>query len=439
MNKTAIKKKRRILTLGDGDFTFSLDLRNYCSELIVKPAEVIHIVATSFDNEVELVEKYVDVKSTLNKLKAPVGTINSEISLVHKDNISLLEKRKRKYETSLELKDIEVQIFHGVNAIISATSGTDELQQKILEDGPFDEVIFNHPHLGTENASLHNKFLSHFFHSCVNHWLSTDGMLHLSLATGQCERWQTLEAASSQGLKLFHRAPFQSPKPNLSAQTFTPRRHQSGKSFSTRTEGSEIFSFVTVHQSLDFNLEASWFLVSKEQSTSSSHKNKNLFLGEIFICQYCDKCFKEDRSRKNHVVSMHMDSSGNINDTKSNEKLECTICKEGPYKSFRIFSSREALDDHVRAKHTLHVDIKPDWIGAEKVGFAHELNEFGKCSICNFLYTPSCGKLEHENDFVPTQKENELSMTCLHCNKTFREKRALLQHENFCLVRVALK
>jgi hypothetical protein len=38
-------------------------------------------------------------------------------------------------------------------------------------------MIFNHPHLGTEDALLHSRFLTHLFHTSTGRWVKPDGVL----------------------------------------------------------------------------------------------------------------------------------------------------------------------------------------------------------------------------------------------------------------------
>ena len=130
---------------------------------------------------------------------------------------------------------------------------------------PANVVIFNHPHLGIEDAVLHKRFLAHLFYSVATYWLSSPSfsfgaaslrsqsaapekkkitnnnksVFYLTLAAGQWERWKGRESAQRHGLILLHRCPFQPPilpfasnNNNNSKQAYYQlRRHQTGKSF----------------------------------------------------------------------------------------------------------------------------------------------------------------------------------------------------------------
>ena len=80
-----------------------------------------------------------------------------------------------------------------------------------LSSQTYKRVIFNHPHIGHEDAQLHARFLSHFFHSVHTRWLAPDGIVHLALVKGQCERWKCLRAAEGHGFVLVHRGNFVTP------------------------------------------------------------------------------------------------------------------------------------------------------------------------------------------------------------------------------------
>jgi hypothetical protein len=73
----------------------------------------------------------------------------------------------------------------------------------------YNHVIFNHPHLGTEDALLHSRFLAHLFHALTGRWMKPDGgLLHPTLVIEQCKRWRCLEWADRHGLVLIQRGKF---------------------------------------------------------------------------------------------------------------------------------------------------------------------------------------------------------------------------------------
>lgn len=389
------------LTLGDGDFSFSLDLAQYLySEKNDKAANDIFLAATSVDSAEGLRTKYHDFEFISSKLI----TISKNIS-----------------------------IHHNINAIVN------DFDKSIPKD-QFQHVIFNHPHIGTENASLHNRFLSHFFHSCYYYWLKPAGIIHLTLVKEQCERWFCLESASKQGFILLNRVDFTIPPSSdgkdAAISYYQHRRHQSGKGFAARTEGSEVLTFGRKVDQNNFLVRClPWYdaiSVNKVTKTSKHEKRKveqKITDDKPFQCNKCSKKFREERSLKNHIQNMHRTNL-------SNEVIKCEMCVPP-----RIFSTKEALHDHKLSKHSgQFTNIKPDWC-ASKMGDtcvvvkSKEVQNFGCCSICLQSYNSMKEKDDHLLQFVPPAEDVKEAWKCNICCKTFREERALLQHSNHCNLR----
>uniref|UniRef100_A0A0G4FQG7 C2H2-type domain-containing protein n=1 Tax=Chromera velia CCMP2878 TaxID=1169474 RepID=A0A0G4FQG7_9ALVE len=142
-----------------------------CTHLLLPPAEASEtlIVATSFDERDELLEKYPECEGIFLRLES------------HPEHVSLM---------------------HGVNAWALEDSFPLSLSEK-----KFDRVVWNHPHLGIEDLRLHRFLMSHFFHSARNA-LAVSGILVVSLVDGQAERWRLVEEAQKQGMKLLSVRPF---------------------------------------------------------------------------------------------------------------------------------------------------------------------------------------------------------------------------------------
>lgn len=105
-----------ILTLGDGNFTFSQSLQ----EALVKRSIHHHLVATSYDSHDDVILKYPDSPRILAQLTTRGACVR-----------------------------------HDVNAIGSLDS--------IAPEHGFHYIIFNFPHLGIEDCKLHSYFLAHLF------------------------------------------------------------------------------------------------------------------------------------------------------------------------------------------------------------------------------------------------------------------------------------
>ena len=109
----------RLLTIGDGNFSFSSCLAKILMREISNNDYTLH--ATSFDSLNELSIKYPESISIINELH------------------------------SFEF----VKVLHSVDAT--------NLVKCLPEQSIFDCIIFNFPHLGTENCLQHSAFIAHIF------------------------------------------------------------------------------------------------------------------------------------------------------------------------------------------------------------------------------------------------------------------------------------
>lgn len=392
-----------ILTLGDGDFTYSLDLARYFS--LHGHETKVQLFCTSFDSQEELLAKYKDSPYILRQL------------------------------LSLQNPKLSISILHGINAIAG-------FEARI---GHVDHVMFHHPHLGIEDAVLHGRFLCHFFHSCIHGWMTPKGgLVHLTLVDGQFDRWNCEKAAINQGLKLVERKPFLPPP--VDHPSYQYRRHQTGKSFeSRRPQGSETFVFGRIESQRI--IPSNLFQASPDPSPSvaiddlnSQQQRLDLAAPQVagLECPFCDRVFKEERSRRCHLRDKH--PNGADKKAKTNDgtiTLECIHCATETKES-RQFTSEQALQDHIRAKHVaIHKTVIPDWCQKEDAPLissgtddANEHNGASSCHICGMLFTRKDQEVKHLDDFKPIIPDKEFE--CSFCTKKFRETRAKLQHENFC-------
>lgn len=397
------------MTLGDGDFTYSLDLAQYLRKQLSLQAnggngrrsDEIEVVATGIDAYAELIGKY-------------------------RDTPFILEQIQKQQEDSVQLA---ISVLHGINAL---NPNEDNLTSAA------NHVIFNHPHLGVEDARLHSRFLLHLFHSITNFWLKRDdGSFHLTLVKGQFERWGCDEAARKYGMTLVHFGVLEPPPTDKSKYHY--RRHQTGKSFATRRPGSESITYTYVRAGMKGEDAATCFpwqtqrraglSSTRDCKVSDNSVDKKPSSLVKLKCPFCEKEFMEERARKCHVRAKHKEETDDAEvpskrqkRTKSNAILhECSECARG-------FESAEALESHRVAKHSgVHTYIAPDWSLAKKIPTTESTGEV--CPICDL---PLQGRTatEHLDDFVPGA--DVCSFTCNFCSKSFREERAVLQHENFC-------
>jgi Domain of unknown function (DUF2431)/Zinc finger, C2H2 type len=404
------------ISLGDGDFTWSLDFGRYL--LSTTTVTNCRLIATGIDSEEEVAYKY-------------------------RHYSTLVEREWQRLEhqaIATATKTFAVEKRHGINALVQPASSLDNTPIP-----PGHVVFFHHPHLGTENAALHAQFLSHLLHSVAQYWLqqrqrpcpgrplsattSTPpicAVFYLTLVDGQWERWNGPQAARRHGLILIERLTFV-PSPVLAAVSsdndkqprstttksttttlyYEHRRHQTGKSFAARAKGgSETLVFVR-QQDADFaygnrqsigrlgdRMALPWFVPKSSGTVTTSVDQPDGSLPGVvdesskpssplpFPCPYCPKSFREARSLTNHVQSKHSsakatDATGSATDIDNDDRkrkhhesdsdetvtpLVCAYCEAqaapntttnaATTRRARTFDSLSALQAHITAKHT---------------------------------------------------------------------------------------
>ena len=351
------------LLLGEGDFTYSLDLCRYIASRSRQKAHgdydheaVLHsITCTGVDTSEELRGKYKDADFVLRNIRSCAN----------------FDENTDNDGSSCSKFGLATTILHGVNAVQAepaAINGGSTQKQQLQQTQQqhlqhFDRVMFHHPHLGREDAQLHSRFLHHFFHAAVNRWLkpgsgtsdtfrnniakindigedksqryeseTQGGLLYITLVNGQCSRWKCIEAAKNHGLILIRRTPF-CPPPAVANQTtyYQLRRHQSGKSFAKRRrmqqddgdeshQSNEVYEDQNDSETLVFGRASDYMHIissgnnikqsckvgllpwEKDASRSTTSMRPR---GNQYPCQYCVKSFLEERSLKNHMLNVH--------------------------------------------------------------------------------------------------------------------------------------
>jgi hypothetical protein len=136
----------RVLTLGDGDFSFSLALATLLQMRHVRA----NVVCSSYDTREEVCAKHEGAGSTLQRLE--------------------------RWSDGLT----EVEVWHRVDATAL---------HRLPPLAPWDVIVFNFPHLGEENAQLHACFMAHILYSCADQSvLATGGVVYITLADEQVGR-----------------------------------------------------------------------------------------------------------------------------------------------------------------------------------------------------------------------------------------------------------
>lgn len=365
------------LILGDGDFSYSLDLVHY---LMTNSTTTNHVIVTGIDSLNDMQMKYKDCDYLLRQLR------------------------------SAPRENLTIDIRHEIDAVSANNAAPTNA----------DVVIFNHPHLGIEDAKRHGRFLHHFLNECSKSWLAATtgggGTVHLTLAAGQWERWNGQKAVSRQGFFLKHRFAFLSPP--VEDAKYQNRRHQTGKSFKNRTTGSETFVLGRNKSETAYLFEWQIGMDNVDDSTVIPK----------FVCLLCERSFREERSLNSHMKEVHDDSRKR----KRTEGITCQYCEaQGVLKPF---PHAQSLTDHVQAKHVgVHTaTIRPAWAELDASIINPDIGH-GRCEICHYVYRGADDVLRHEQEFRPTLHSlSQQSVHCQFCAKAFHDKRAQLQHENFC-------
>lgn len=398
-----------ILLLGEGNFSFT-------SSLVEKlqPLHKTKIVATSYDSLEELYSKYPDsIRSILKKLS------NHE----------------------------QVHVMHGIDASVC-------LKDQLLDvDGSFDHIIFNFPHLGTEDCVLHMSMIGHIMHSVKSVLKNQNAMFHLSLSQQQYERWNVEKMSSLNNYVLHQQIPLQLSNWPL----YEMKRHHTGKSFKNRIDECFTWSFTcsalmntaTNYQGMNiFTLPNPTTLPIAESTTSNTkdkkRKRKMYLLTEgkytvettgdkcTYKCSICEKVFLLEQGIRSHIHSMHGDSTSSS--ASEAVKHMCVECN-------RSFTDEEAYNQHRLAKHDGKYEVvKPAWAAVNKVNTSEPDIDPSKtftCSICNVSFESSEVLATHLKGFQPfgVDKLGE-ELECNNCKKKLYSKRALYQHANVCASKI---
>lgn len=191
--------RRRAVFLGEGNFSFTHSLLHVSDEVLdgyfggpavqhghpeaaagghaplfsASPSTTLELLATSFDGEAEVVEKYPEFGPMRTRMQ---GFAN-------------------------------VTLMHDVNAVLLGELGA-RLDGEGAEGNGFDFVCWNHPHLGTEDCKLHKVLLHHFLHS-ARELLRKGGSsaefrpkVIVPMVEGQGERWEVERVARKLSLRL---------------------------------------------------------------------------------------------------------------------------------------------------------------------------------------------------------------------------------------------
>ncbi|DBA02234.1 TPA: hypothetical protein N0F65_007644 [Lagenidium giganteum] len=398
-----------VLTLGDGNFSYSLALQK-------KQLQKIALTATSFDTLDELRRKYPETE----RICAQLRELNAHV--LH----------------GIDATNVRVSLS---NCIASINESTEVGGAKALQ--VFDRVVFNHPHCGEENVKRHRSLLSHFFASAQD-VLAVDGELHVTLAADQPENWQAVERAAWACLRLVRRVEDVDADPEWGVE-YERKRHQNGRSFHRITlhgekkqQASTLFIFARQTEKGTIDAAAASTAAGDADSVTDNTTDKPTkkrktkddsnttgTATNAFGCTQCDRTFKTQQGVKTHVHMVHkLGVAGAA--TAVTVALPCAHCD-------RVFQAEDARQQHQIAKHGKDQLIQPDWFSKQQeTAIARDTAEPSKafrCEICRLEYPTQDDLQQHWQALQPNAV---FSKKCDRCQRQFDEERALRQHMNYC-------
>eukprot|EP01036_Dinobryon_divergens_P025227 gene25227-33753_t len=319
----------------------------------------------------------------------------AEIAVKYPEAISLIDELNK-----FELSDA----LHSIDAT--------NLGKCLSDKSTFDCIIFNFPHLGTENCFQHSSFLAHIFDSAKYIMKNSTSTLNIALSESQSIRWK-------------------------------------------------------LHKETILNSLREFRLLKNRGLESSSGRGS-----DSWMCTCCDQIFKSEQGARTHCYQVHclqaeggQGQQSKLLRTSISPPTNLATGREGAEgaREFidlvcvdcsRSFRDSPSLQQHRKAKHGAYPVLQPGWAMNKEVAvdpppppppIAVEPNAPPQgsslsstsplsigCPVCGVLFSDAHELQMHmENGFRPVSVERLFK--CPTCTRDFFDERALRQHCNFCL------
>ncbi|KAK5941918.1 hypothetical protein PMZ80_005869 [Knufia obscura] len=152
--KVPFSRHDKVLLIGEGDFSFSLSLLEHQG--------VASLVATSYDDLQSLVEKYPNVRNTLDILKSPrLATCDEaeghhDVDKEHVEEWNGFSSEDQSRDESDHDKGVvrpKTNVLHGIDATVLSNK-----HKKLLDPhAPFTKIVFNFPHTGGLSTDVNRQ------------------------------------------------------------------------------------------------------------------------------------------------------------------------------------------------------------------------------------------------------------------------------------------
>ena len=184
------------------------------------PLPPLLLTASVFDSEAAVLRRYPEAQAVLTELRRKGAEVLFNVDATHL-HTTLQQERRRQCA--------EAQGY--------TTAAAEEEEEEGCGDergaAVWDAVLFLHPHSGRECVRYHRCLLSHFFHSSlqVTH---TRSCLAVALCQQQPRAWQVEHRSRQWGWRVQRRWRWEEDLARWNALGYSERRHHNGRSFTQR-------------------------------------------------------------------------------------------------------------------------------------------------------------------------------------------------------------